>query len=185
MELDKAIKERRSVKNYKDKPADWRDVLECIDYARFAPMAGNIYSPRFILVSDSKKIKKIAEACQQDHVAKVKYLVIVCSDKKKTQSSYRKDAEKYIKQQAGAAIQNVLLAIQQKGLSTCWTGHFVEQMIKAELKIPGDVDVEAVLPIGYPHKIARRNKRIIELHKILFYDQWGENRMVPLIKMDV
>ncbi|HJX50715.1 MAG TPA: nitroreductase family protein, partial [Candidatus Nanoarchaeia archaeon] len=65
MELDKAIQGRKSVRHFADKKPDWRDVIECVEAARFAPMAGNAYSLRFIIVDDKEKIQKIAEAAQQ------------------------------------------------------------------------------------------------------------------------
>ncbi|MFQ5532033.1 MAG: nitroreductase family protein, partial [Candidatus Nanoarchaeia archaeon] len=68
MKLDKAIKSRRSIRKYKDKKPDWRDIIECIDATRYAPMAGNNFSLKFILVNDPKKIQKFGECCQQSFV---------------------------------------------------------------------------------------------------------------------
>jgi len=42
MELDKAIKSRRSIRRYSAQKPDWRDIIECIDSMRYAPKAGNI-----------------------------------------------------------------------------------------------------------------------------------------------
>ena len=66
MELKTAIKKIRSVKKYLDKKPDWRKIIKAIDMARFAPTAGDTL--RFILVSDEKKISKLAEAAEQDFV---------------------------------------------------------------------------------------------------------------------
>ena len=94
MELDKTIKERKSVRDYTSKTPDWRKIIECIDSMRLAPMAGNIFSLKFILVSDSQKIQKLAEASQQDFVAQSQYVVVVCTDKKMILNEYGKVAEK-------------------------------------------------------------------------------------------
>ena len=44
MDLDKTIKARRSVRKFKSSKPNWRDILECIDAMRYAPMAGNNFS---------------------------------------------------------------------------------------------------------------------------------------------
>jgi len=66
MDLDKAIKARHSVRRFKTKSADWRDIIKAIDAARLAPYAGNIPTLKFIIVTDEEKIKQLAVACQQD-----------------------------------------------------------------------------------------------------------------------
>ena len=106
MELDKAIKGRSSVKKFNSKKPDWRDIIEAIDAARYAPMAGGNYSLKFILVSDSEKIRNIAEACQQPFVGQAHYLVVACSVPDRLTNAYEKQGEVYARQQAGAAIEN-------------------------------------------------------------------------------
>ena len=48
MDLDKAIKSRKSVRHFADKKPNWRDIIECIDAARFAPMAGNLFPLKYM-----------------------------------------------------------------------------------------------------------------------------------------
>lgn len=176
MQLDKAIKERKSVRKFKSKKPDWRDIIECIDAARYTPMAGGIYSLRFILVDDKEKIQKLAEACQQYFVATVNYVVVACSNPGKTLNSYGKQGKIYCRQQAGAGIQNFWLKLEEKGLSSCWVGAFIEEQIKDILKIPEDVDVEAVFPIGYEMgKKIRRPK--INIDSILYFNEYKNKKM--------
>ena len=176
MELDKAIKERKSTRKFSHEKPDWRDVIECVDSARHAPMAGGDFSIKFILVSEKEKIHKIAEACQQDFVGKAHYVVVVCSTPERTVNTYGKRAEIYLRQQAGAAIQNFLLKIEEKKLATCWIGHFVDDMIKRELKIPNNANVEAVLPIGYSFEKTKLSKKA-NLDNILFFEKFNKKTM--------
>src|SRR4030042_33924 len=136
MELNKAIENRHSVRKFSNKKPNWRTIIECIDSARYAPMAGNNYTLKFILVDNEEKIDKIAEATQQQFIAKAKYLVVVCSDSSRTKNAYGEKSEIWCRQQAGAAIQNFLLKIEEAGLATCWVGYFVEEQIKRKIKIP-------------------------------------------------
>ena len=185
MELDKAIKGRSSVKKFNSKKPDWRDIIEAIDAARYAPMAGGNYSLKFILVSDSEKIRNIAEACQQPFVGQAHYLVVACSVPDRLTNAYEKQGEVYARQQAGAAIENFLLKLVESGLSTCWVGYFVEEHIKRELKIPGNVQVEAIFPIGFEYEKKRAKKAKIDLDNILYFNAYGERRMKPLKKINV
>ncbi|MFH1585162.1 MAG: nitroreductase family protein, partial [archaeon] len=95
MELDKAIQTRHSVRKFKDKSPDWRDIIECIDAARYAPMAGGMYSLRFILVDDQSVIQKIANAASQQFITKAKYVVVACSNPSLTINSYDERGKRY------------------------------------------------------------------------------------------
>ena len=177
MELDKAIKGRSSVKKFNSRKPDWRKIIECIDAARFAPMAGGNYSLKFILVDDHEKIRNIAESCQQPFVGTAHYIVVACSNPSRTTNAYGKQGEVFLRQQAGAAIENFLLKIEESGLSTCWVGYFVEEQIKHVLQIPENIQVEALFPIGFEYEKKRAKKTKIDLDRILYFNSYGQTRM--------
>ena len=185
MELDKAIKSRSSVKKFNSKKPDWRDIIECIDAARYAPMAGGNYTLKFILVDDSEKIRNIAEACQQPFVGTAHYIVVACSNPSRTTNAYGKQGEVFLRQQAGAAIENFLLKLEESGLSTCWVGYFVEEQIKHVLQIPENIQVEALFPIGFEYEKKKVKKAKIDLDNILYFNSYGEKKMRPPRKMNV
>src|SRR3989344_5695370 len=112
MDFDKVVKGRKSVRKFKSKKPDWRDIIEAVDFALKIPLAGNIPSLKFILVSDVKKIQDLADACQQDFISQASYVVVVCSDPKDVVRSYDLEmGERYIRQQAGASIEQFLLKL--------------------------------------------------------------------------
>ena len=182
--LDKIIKARRSVRKFKSIKPDWRDILECIDSMRYAPMAGNNFSLKFIVVDDEEKIDKLAEASQQRFISQANYIVVVCSITSRTETSYGERGKTYLRQQAGAAIQNFLLKLTEKGLATCWIGHFVDNQVRRILKIPEDVNVEALFPIGYAFK-KPEPKRKIDLTSVLYFNEYKQKKMHPPEKIDV
>src|SRR3989338_5625687 len=178
MELDKAIQSRKSVKKFSKKKPDWRKINEAIDSARYSPMAGNIFSLKFILVSDKEKIQQLSKASEQEFVGDAQYVVVVCSNPSRTLNAYEERGENYLKQQAGTGIQNFLLKLNDFGLATCWIGHFVDDKVKSVLKIPKEINVEAFFPIGYESAIAKtKQKRKIELDRILYFEKYGKRRM--------
>jgi len=181
--LDKIIHNRRSVRKFNSKKPDWRTIIECIDSMRYSPMAGNNFSLKFILVDDEKKINELAKASQQDFVGQTKYVLVVCTTPTRTVISFEERGENYLKQQAGAAIQNFLLKITESGLSTCWVGHFVDEEVKDILTIPKDMHVEALFPIGYAFK-KPESKRIIDLNHVLYFNKYGNKKMNDVPKID-
>jgi len=184
MELNKTIQSRKSIKKFKSKKPDWRDIIECIDSARYAPMAGKNFSLNFILIDDKEKIRKISEATQQSFVGTAHYIVVVCSNPSRTINAYEEKGEKFIRQQAGAGIQNFLLKIQEVGLATCWIGYFVEEIIKRELKIPKEVNVEALFPIGYEFEKTKAKPKI-DIDRILYFNKYGNKKMKTPKKLEV
>ena len=176
---------RHSVRKFSERKPDWRDIIEAIDASRYAPMAGGNFSLKFILIDDKKKIEKIADACQQDFIKTAHYLVVFCSNPSRTLNAYGEQAGAiYARQQAGAAMENFLLKIQDFGLETCWVGYFVEDQIKDLLKIPEGTNIEAVFPVGFEYEKKRTRKMPIDMDNILYFNKFGEKRMKPLKSLD-
>ena len=183
MGLDKTIQARRSIRQFKSKSPNWRRIIEAIDTARYAPMAGEIFSLNFILIDDDAKIEKIAKWCEQDFIVQAKYVVVFLTNPRKTVSSYGKRGEIYCRQQAGSAIQNFLLKLEDQKLSTCWIGHFNERMIKQVLRVPDHVNIEGIFPIGIAGEKAKKRK-LPELNTFLFFNEWKNKRMTHVTKVE-
>jgi nitroreductase len=181
--LDKIIHARRSVRKFKSAKPDWREIIECIDAMRYSPMAGNNFSLKFILIDDETKINEIAKAAQQQFIKEAKYVLVVCTTPTRTEIAFEERGKNYLKQQAGAAIQNFLLKITEARLSTCWVGHFVDDEIKEILNIPKEMHVEALFPIGYSLK-KPEPKRRIELDHVLYFNKYGNKKMNEVPKVD-
>lgn len=184
MELDKAINNRHSVRRFTSKKPDFEQIAEILEAANSAPLAGNIPTVRFIVVNDEEKIKKIADACQQNFVSQASCLIIICSDNTQAVRSYKERGARYSRQQAGAVIENALLKITDLGLTSCWTGAFVDNMVKNVLDIPDNIEVEAVLPIGYEMPKAGKQRKKRDLDQVLFFNKWNNKFLKPWKKPD-
>lgn len=178
MDIEKVINSRKSVRDFSSKKPDWRDIIEAIDSMRKAPAAGNNFTIRTIVVENPKSIQVIKEACQQEFVGQTQYIVVVCSDNFKLVNEFGKKGKDFNKQQVGAAIQNFLLFLENRKIATCWVGYFEENEIKNELKIPDNVEVEAIFPIGYESKIKPSKKRLdTDLDNYLFFHKYKNKKM--------
>ncbi|MEM4152824.1 MAG: nitroreductase family protein [Candidatus Pacearchaeota archaeon] len=185
MDFDKVLKERKSVRNFSAKTIKFDDVVAICEAARFSPMAGNIYTIRLILVTDKEKKKLLAEAAlNQEFISDASCVIVVCSDLSQLERSYGKRASIYSRQQAGAAIENMLLKVADLGLGACWVGAFEENAIKRILKIPDSIQIEALIPIGNPIGKTQTKKKP-ELKSILHFEKWMQKTSKPIRKIPV
>ena len=183
MDTISAIESRRSVREFSKKKPDWRDIIEAIHSAQYAPMAGGIFSLKFLIVDKEETITKIAKWSEQEFIQNAQYVVVFITDPAKTQTSFGERTKKYVTQQAGAAIQNFMLHLTEVGLSTCWIGHFNDEKIKLLLKIPKELEIEAMFPIGYSKKISKPIKKDAPYGKLNF-NEWGNPFMKEYKKID-
>jgi nitroreductase len=173
MDYVDVLKLRRSVRKFALKSVSFQDVSEICLAGTHGPMAGNIFTLKFIIVSDKEKIKLLANAAQQPFIAQAPYIIVVYSKTDQVVRSYGKRGEIFARQQAGAAIENMLLRAVDLELSTCWIGWFDENIIKRVLFLPDWAQVEALLPIGYSLEKPIPKKKM-DLKLITRFDSYGD-----------
>lgn len=185
MNLQDAIKTRKSTKSFFEKKVDWKKIIRSIDLARFVPMAGNIYSLKYIIVENKMVIEKITNACQQDFVRLAGAVIIVVSDREKVKKLYDYKDKGFAQQQAGAAIQTLLLALTENKIDNCWIGFFDDNLMKAATKVPESMTIEAIIALGTRSKLREKQRQSnkIELENIVFFESWGNNKKEPQTKV--
>jgi nitroreductase len=153
MDVWQAIKSRRSVRRFSRQPISKQILLELIEAARCAPSAANRQPLEFVIVnSDDLKVKVFAQLAWAAYVQPrrdppagkrpVAYIVVlVHSDKAMA---------KWSKADAAAAIENILLAAQGKGIGSCWLGSIKKDKLREILEIPDKYDIDSVIALGYP-----------------------------------
>lgn len=77
MELVEAIKNRRSIRRFKDREVPREIVERILDTARWAPSGNNVQPWRFIVVTEKGKIEELSEAANQGWIT-TSPMVIVC-----------------------------------------------------------------------------------------------------------
>ncbi len=188
MELFEVIKSRRSVRKFSSKKPDWKEIIESIHCAQYAPMAGGIFHMKFLIVDDKNKIEELANWSEQSFVAGAKYVVVAVSDPALVTTPFPKKGETFSHQQAGAAIQNFLLSLEEFGLGTCWIGHFNDEKVKKVLKIPEGYFIEAMFPIGYSGEKRISKKKEVkpksDIYNILYFNEWLNDRMKKIEKIE-
>ena len=154
----KIIEKRRSIRKYQDKPVEKEKIRKIIEAARLAPSASNGQPWRFIAVTEKDNISYMAaEALGSiNKWAKSAPCIIVgCSVKKSFITHYIGEAISGIKYHIldmGIAMEHIVLAAEEIGLSTCWMGWFDERKLKKRLNIPLSWRVVSLLSVGYALK---------------------------------
>lgn len=168
------------MRKFTSKKPSYRDIFKAIEAATKAPTAGNVPTLKFVLVSNPQKIADLAEAAVQDFIATVSYVIVVCSDAKQCVRCYDERGLRYGRQQAGAAIENLLLRLTSLGLASCWVGAFSDKTVKRILQLPEEVEVEAILPVGYEMDKGKQRKKP-DLDSCLYFNTW-KNKYLKKIR---
>lgn len=168
MDLMEAIRGRRSIRSFLDRPVEEEKLQAVLEAGRLAPSARNMQDWRFIVVRDRTTRLRLAEAARrQAFVGQAPVVIAACgtSDLVMTcgQPAYVVDV--------AIGVDHMTLAAFSLGLGTCWIGAFYEDQVKQILGVPDGVRVVALLPLGYPaqapHTMPRKS-----LAEVVAYERW-------------
>lgn len=169
MDVMTAIKSRRSIRNYKDKPIEEEKLKIVLESARLSPSARNQQERKFIVVTDKTTREKLIDvAYGQQFVGQAPAVIVACA----MQTSHIMPCEEpSYPIDVAIAVDHITLSAVEQGLGTCWIGAFKQKEVKELLGIPENIRVVALLPIGYPSTIPDPRPRK-NLDDILSYDKW-------------
>jgi F420 biosynthesis protein FbiB-like protein len=195
------FKKRRSIRKYSQKKISDKKIQSILNAAIWAPSAHNAQPWRFIIISKSdlklKLAKAMAEKWENDLRSdrtdeKIRKLLISQSIRKFSEppvlilacltmedmhdySDRRNEAEYTMAiQSIAVAIENILLAAKIEGLGSCWycAPLFCKDLIREILKIPSDIEPQALIAIGYSDEEPLQTSRK-DLEEISFLNYWG------------
>ena len=166
MDVLEAIKERRSVRKYKQEPISKEQVTQILEAGRWAPSRGNSQPWKFIIMKNTQGRVALAEAIPTGKfLAEASLGIAVVVDPK---------VSKHPEQEGAAAIQNMLLAAHALGLGACWISIHdtdAEEKAKQILQIPNEEWLLSVVSIGHPEEIPEKGRK--GLDEITFSDKYG------------
>lgn len=158
------VKNRYSVRKYKDKLVEKEKILQVLEAARNAPSAVNYQPWHFIVVTNEKLKSKIAKVYPRDWFMKVPVIIVACGDH--SVSWKRKDGKDHCDIDLGIAVEHMALVAADIGLGTCWVCAFDAQKCHKILELPDNLEVVALLPMGYSNDEripAKKRKSIDEI----------------------
>ena len=166
-----AIKMRRSIRHYKDKPVEKEKLDRVLEAGRLAPSAGNLQEWKFVVMSDKSMREKLAKTSNAERfIREAPVTIIACATitdhvMECGQLAYPIDV--------AIAVDHITLKAVEEGLGTCWIGGFDEGEVKKILGIPENIRIVTLLTIGYPKYVPGPRKRKSK-EEIVVYEKWTE-----------
>lgn len=172
MECMEAIKERRSVRKFKDLNVGKEIIEELLKAAQMAPSAGNLQARDFVVVYNKVTKQKLKNAALgQSFIEQAPVVIIAVANIERSSRVYKSRGELYAIQDATASIMNLLLAAHSLGLATCWVGAFDENEASEILSLPKKTRPIAIIPIGYSDEAPAAPPRI-DMDKVVHRETW-------------
>ena len=160
MDVFEAIKKRRSIRIYQDKPVEEYKLNQLLEAARLAPSAKNRQNWTFIIVRDKQIREQLAHACnEQKFVGEAPVVIAGVADP--ILRWYRVDM--------GIAVEHIALEAMELELGTCWVGAFDEKEVSRILNVPNNLETVILITIGYPKVTPPQTPRK-EMQDIVRYD---------------
>lgn len=143
MDALEAIKTRRSIREYQDKPITKKILKDIVDAARFAPTARGVQPWEFIVITEGAILKRIGEIAENGRFVSLSKacIAVFCSD------------TKYYLEDGCAATQNLLIAATVYGIASCWVAGDKKpycSQISNLLNVPASFKLVSLIALGYP-----------------------------------
>jgi nitroreductase len=158
------IKSRHSVRKFKPDPLDDLVINDALECAALAPTARNVQPWLFGIVRDRETLQKIAGlAANGPFIADCAACFAIFCEKKET----------YYLEDGCAATENLILALQAHGVSTCWVAGDKKEYadsVRKMLNVPENYTLVSLVAAGMPAEISIAPKKTLK--KLLFFEQF-------------
>ncbi|HOF89744.1 MAG TPA: nitroreductase family protein [Armatimonadota bacterium] len=141
MDTRTAIRTRRSVRHFQDRPVSRQTLEAIVDAGRLAASGGGLQPWEFVVVTDAATRARLAELSPYGRFLATAPAAIVV---------LYTDASPYGKEDCCSATATMLLAIHDLGLGACWVVTDDEASMLACLGAPGGAHVGALIALGHP-----------------------------------
>lgn len=164
MNAIECIKTRRCKRKLSAGRVEREIIEEIIDCGRLAPTANNVQPCEFVVVTDRKKLAKLTEIVGRNapFLKDAAFCILI----------FAKDVKYYLEDGCGAA-ENILLAINNFGLSACWVAGDKKEYapeVARELNVPPGHKLVTVIPVGYSQEKPDIDKR--KLSEVIHWEKF-------------
>jgi nitroreductase len=152
MELSEAVKKRRSIRKFKQKPVEQTLIKKLINTARLSPSAANTQKLRYKIITTPSVVDAIFKLTAWAGYVKPRrnpepgisaptaFIALTAPE----------EGGETIHADAGAAVQSILLKAVELGLGACWIGAYNKPEADKILKIPGERKSIYLIALGEP-----------------------------------
>ncbi len=164
------IKERRSVRKYKEQKVSRQTMNDIMEATRWSPSWGNFQVARYTIVENPELIQRIADegvhgfAYNIGTLRNAKGVLVLSHVKGKSGKLYSEDyatskGSSWETFDAGIACQTFCLAAHAYGVGTCIFGVMNDSVISEIVSLPANESVAAIITFGYPDEEVKPTRR--------------------------
>jgi nitroreductase len=190
MDVFEAIRNRRSIRHYKNDPIDDKTLEAVLEAAHWAPSWANMQCWRFITVRDPETKSQIADTLRKitidnelvDNAAskaikQAPVLIVVCAETSKAGcgpdgAPVTDKGEHWYMFDIALAVENLTLAAHAMGLGTVIVGNFDATRTAKILEVPAGFCVVTMTPLGIPERKGQVSPRK-KLSEVLFKEKFS------------
>ena len=171
MEVMEAIRNRRSIRDYEERPVPEDKLARVLEAARLSPSARNSQDRSFVVVRDKEQRRELARAAgHQLHLAVAP--VVIAAVGTKPEYHMPNGVPAYAVDM-GIALDHITLVAVDEGLGTCWIGGFDQETAKRALGVPDEYVIAALLTLGFPKAVPEAKPRK-SLEEVVCHDRFEE-----------
>jgi len=113
-----------------------------------------------------------------DHMHEAPVILLACSAKEyPAWAQNQRGSTATVHGSIYPAVQNILLACRAYGIGSVLTTthYFFEDDLKKKVGVPDNMEIAALLPMGYPRgKLGKTTRKSVD--EVLYWDQWGNKK---------
>ena len=150
-----AIRSRRTLRRFKQKPVGVKLLKRFVNAARIAPSAANLQPLEYFVVSEKNLCKQVFETLGWAGYIKPKWT----PDKSERPTAYivilvREDINKYYKWDVGLSAENIMLVAEEENIGSCILLNINRKKLREILGIPDSLYIDSVIALGYKSETA-------------------------------
>ena len=164
MDVFDAVRTLLAVRRYQDRPVPEHVIRRVLEAGRLSASATNKQPWHFVVVEDRDTLRQLGTLVRSGpYIAQAELAIVVAIDR-----------TPYAVSDASRAIQSMLLTAWSEGVGSNWTGFIPMEGVGSLLGIPAELDVLAVLTLGYPADAVGRGKKGRKpLDEVAHRERWG------------
>jgi nitroreductase len=151
MDFFEAVKSRRAIRAFQNRPVDEEKMNRIIEAVNLAPSAGDLQAYEIVVVKDSRCKRELAKAAGgQSFVSEAPVCLVFLAYPERSSRKYgRRGSGLYCIQDATIAAAYAQLVVTALGLASTWVGAFDEGAVAKVVEASRSKRPIAILPIGY------------------------------------